>query len=135
QGLFHDESSEEATYTDTLELDLSTVEPSLAGPKRPQDRVRLSEAHKAFAEALASDLGENGHGHALHDADEAAAETFPASDPPAAMAGVTGAGEPDTDSAPEPAATAVAEEPGGVQVTLNGDSFNLRHGAVVIAAI
>src|SRR5205823_7442458 len=133
--LFHDESSEEATYSDTLELDLSTVEPSLAGPKRPQDRVRLSEAHEAFAEALASDLGENGHGHALHDADESSAESFPASDPPAAMAGVTGVGEPDTDGAPEPAATAVADEPGGVPVELNGDSFKLRHGAVVIAAI
>ena len=44
QGLFHDESSDDATYSDTLELDLSTVEPSLAGPKRPQDRVALSSA-------------------------------------------------------------------------------------------
>src|ERR1700742_825996 len=82
QGLFHDENSEEATYSDTLELDLSTVEPSLAGPKRPQDRVPLSEAHEAFAEALMSDLGENGHGHDLHDRDEASSESFPASDPP-----------------------------------------------------
>ncbi|HXD58264.1 MAG TPA: aconitate hydratase [Thermoleophilaceae bacterium] len=135
QGLFHDESSEEATYSDTLELDMSTVEPSLAGPKRPQDRVLLSEAHQAFREALASNLGENGHGHALHDADEAAAESFPASDPPAAMAGVTGVGEPDADAGVEPAATAVADETDGVPVTLNGDSFKLRHGAVVIAAI
>ena len=54
QGLFHDENSEEATYSDTLELDLSTVEPSLAGPKRPQDRVRLSEAHTAFQIGRAS---------------------------------------------------------------------------------
>src|SRR3954463_13340971 len=48
QGLFHDESSEEATSWDPLELALPRVEPSLAGPKRPQDRVRLSEAHEAF---------------------------------------------------------------------------------------
>src|SRR5256714_2830110 len=95
QGLFHDENSEEATYLDTLELDFPTVDPSLSVPRQPQDRVRLSEAHTAFAEALASDLGENGHGHALHDADESSAESFPASDPPAAMAGMTGAGEPD----------------------------------------
>ena len=132
QGLFHDESSEEATYSDTLELDMSTVEPSLAGPKRPQDRVLLREASEAFREALASDLGENGHGHALHDADEAAAESFPASDPPTHMAG---AGEPDTDPAPQRSTTAVADEPGGVPVTLGGESFKLRHGAVVIAAI
>jgi aconitate hydratase len=136
QGLFHDESSEEATYSDTLELDLSTVEPSLAGPKRPQDRVRLSEAHQAFRRALSSDLGENGHGHELHDADEAAAETFPASDPPAAMAGVTGAGEPDADAGVEPAATAIAQQPRGVPVSLpEGGEFELFHGAVVIAAI
>jgi aconitate hydratase len=136
QGLFHNESSEEPTYSDTLELDLSTVEPSLAGPKRPQDRVRLSEAHTAFAEALASDLGENGHGHALHDADESSAESFPASDPPAAMSSMTGAGEPDSDAGVEPAATAVAEQPSGAPVRLeDGSEFELFHGAVVIAAI
>ena len=44
QGLFHDASSEDPTYSDTLELDLSDVEPSLAGPKRPQDRVPLADA-------------------------------------------------------------------------------------------
>src|SRR5204863_7825127 len=82
QGLFHDENSEEATYSDTLELDLSTVEPSLAGPKRPQDRVPLKVAHEAFREALRADLGENGHGHAAHHSDASSAESFPASDAP-----------------------------------------------------
>jgi aconitate hydratase len=136
QGLFHDENSEEATYSDTLELDLATVEPSLAGPKRPQDRVRLSEAHVAFREALSEDLGENGHGHALHDADESSAESFPASDPPAAMAGVTGAGQPDEEAGVAAPAATAAPEPGGVPVTLpDGSSFELFHGAVVIAAI
>jgi aconitate hydratase len=53
QGLFHDENSEEATYSQTLELDLSDVEPSLAGPKRPQDRVPLSKAAEQFTKALA----------------------------------------------------------------------------------
>ncbi len=52
QGLFHTRDTPEATYSDTLELDLNTVEPSLAGPKRPQDRVLLSGANRAFAEAL-----------------------------------------------------------------------------------
>ncbi|HET8672958.1 MAG TPA: aconitate hydratase AcnA, partial [Thermoleophilaceae bacterium] len=136
QGLFHDENSEEATYSDTLELDLSTVEPSLAGPKRPQDRVRLSEAHVAFREALSEDLGENGHGHPLRDADESSAESFPASDPPAAMAGVTGAGQPDVDAGVAAPAATVAPEPGGVLVQMgDGSSFELFHGAVVIAAI
>src|SRR5437762_3820718 len=131
QGLFHDENSEEATYSDTLELDLSPVEPSLAGPKRPQDRVRLSEAHEAFAEALASDLGENGHGHELHDRDEASAESFPASDPPTG-----GEGDTDPDAGMAAPAAAVAEKPRGVRVRLeNGTEFELFHGAVVIAAI
>src|ERR1700751_1813815 len=52
QGLWHDESSEEPTFTDRLELDLSTVVPSIAGPKRPQDRVGLTESKPAFRMAL-----------------------------------------------------------------------------------
>lgn len=55
QGLWRDET--EASYSDTLELDLSTVEPSIAGPKRPQDRIRLSEAKPAFQKTLSSVAG------------------------------------------------------------------------------
>ena len=57
QGLWSDETTEAPVFTDTLELDLSTVQPSLAGPKRPQDRVALSEAATAFTSALANDFG------------------------------------------------------------------------------
>jgi len=53
QGLWHDEDSPEPTYSDTLELDLGEVEPSLAGPRRPQDRVPLRAARERFREALA----------------------------------------------------------------------------------
>ncbi|VTU02359.1 aconitate hydratase : Aconitate hydratase 1 OS=Singulisphaera acidiphila (strain ATCC BAA-1392 / DSM 18658 / VKM B-2454 / MOB10) GN=Sinac_6551 PE=4 SV=1: Aconitase: Aconitase: Aconitase_C [Gemmataceae bacterium] len=52
QGLFHDANTPEAAYTDTLELDLATVEPSMAGPARPQDRVLLKDMKKGFADAL-----------------------------------------------------------------------------------
>ncbi len=52
QGLFHTAESPEAVYSDTMELDLGTVEPSLAGPKRPQDRIALSAVHTAFARDL-----------------------------------------------------------------------------------
>jgi len=52
QGLFHDAKTPQANYSDTLELDLSKVEPSMAGPSRPQDRVRLYDVKKSFAEAL-----------------------------------------------------------------------------------
>ncbi|MCG8607178.1 aconitate hydratase AcnA, partial [bacterium] len=54
QGFFRTDDSPEPVYSDTLELELSSVEPSIAGPKRPQDRVRLSESKNAFTEALAS---------------------------------------------------------------------------------
>jgi len=52
QGLFHDEKTPEAEYSELLSLDLATVEPSLAGPKRPQDRVVLSQAGQSFCDAL-----------------------------------------------------------------------------------
>ncbi len=75
QGLWHDESSEEPTFSETIELDLSIVEPSIAGPRRPQDRVPLDQAKQAFEVAvkdfLPTTTGE----------DEALAESFPASDP------------------------------------------------------
>src|SRR5271169_4957944 len=54
QGLFHDEKTPEAEYSELLTLDLATVEPSLAGPKRPQDRVVLSQAGESFNKALPS---------------------------------------------------------------------------------
>ena len=54
QGLYHSNETPEATYSATLELDLSTVEPSLAGPKRPQDRVLLSNMKSAFEKVLPS---------------------------------------------------------------------------------
>lgn len=57
QGLWWEPGVPEPTFTDTLELDLSTVLPSLAGPKRPQDRVLLSEASYKFAESLAGEFG------------------------------------------------------------------------------
>ena len=52
QGLFHDEKTPAAVYSESLELDLGSVEPSLAGPRRPQDRVALSQAKGSFAKAL-----------------------------------------------------------------------------------
>src|SRR5207237_10191747 len=54
QGLFHDENTPEAQYSELLGLDLDTVAPSLAGPRRPQDRVPLSRARPSFVTALPS---------------------------------------------------------------------------------
>src|SRR6476659_1905627 len=77
QGMWHDESSEEVTYSDVLELDLGDVVPSLAGPKRPQDRISLSEIGDKIHELLGQTIP------SLQDErDEASDESFPASDPP-----------------------------------------------------
>src|SRR5262249_36008670 len=83
QGLWHEADAEEPTYSDTAELDLAEVEPSLAGPKRPQDRVPLHGAKDAFRAALSELVGEDAGEQVAHGHDEAIAETFPASDPPA----------------------------------------------------
>src|SRR4051812_34039292 len=118
QGLFHDENSEEATYSQTVELDLSEVEPSLAGPKRPQDRVPLSNAAAQFREALAEMDGKpySANGGA-----------FPASDPDNTEA--------DRPSGEVDASTATVEHQHETEVTMDGDTFPLSDGCVVIAAI
>jgi aconitate hydratase len=127
QGLWHDESSEEPTYSETLELDLSDVVPSLAGPKRPQDRVSLTEAKASFRMALDGFLPEN------DSCDETVADSFPASDPPAP-------GEHEEVRSEESSGTAgvqVADRASvEAQVTLaDGTETALDHGHVVIAAI
>jgi aconitate hydratase A / 2-methylisocitrate dehydratase len=116
QGLFHDESSEDVVYSDTLELDLGEVVPSLAGPKRPQDRVALADAATDFRAELAELTND---GPALAGYDAAAAESFPASDPP-----TDNGGGQEARPGHAHAAAAVAEHGEG-----------LDHGAVVIAAI
>ena len=137
QGLWHDESSEEPTYSHVVELDLSSIVPSIAGPKRPQDRVALSDAKQGFRGALGELLGHDSDEGIVTRHDEAVAESFPASDPPAN--GTPGrSANPDEPIEPvaSPAQTAVAERSSsGVPVTLGADSFQLHHGDVVIAAI
>ena len=126
QHLFHDENAE-PSYSEVVDLDLGSVEPSLAGPRRPQDRVPLREARDSFLGALQTFGVEYGN----HD--NAVAETFPASDPTTEQVpGGDRAHAPE----PEPALVAVAEvEPASVEVELDGAQFELGHGSVVIAAI
>jgi aconitate hydratase len=126
-ALWH-EPSEPATYSQVLALDLSTVEPSLAGPRRPQDRIPLRDAKRAFEEALPS-FGVD-YGNAV---DEAVAETFPASDPPATAE--PGAVAPAGTQAVHVSPVAVADRPHGVPCEIDGETVVLDHGSVVIAAI
>jgi aconitate hydratase len=117
--LWHD-PGDEPTYSQVIELDLSTVEPSLAGPRRPQDRVPLARAKESFIEAL----GTFGVDYNNGSYDKEVADSFPASDPP------TGNGAHEV----EPARTATAEL-APEHVPVSGEDYELEHGSVVIAAI
>ncbi|HEV7192471.1 MAG TPA: aconitate hydratase [Jatrophihabitantaceae bacterium] len=125
-SLWHDPSVEPA-FSEVVELDLSTVEPSLAGPKRPQDRVPLKNAKPMFRDSLASYV----NGDSVQDSvDESVSETFPASDP-------ASPGEHATEPAPASAAngaTGRTSKPTPVRLA-DGTECVLDHGAVVIAAI
>ncbi len=110
QGLFHTDTTPVADYSDVLELDLASVETSIAGPKRPQDRIALSRSKDAFKDALVQIVqpagddevsrweDEGGHAEDEHLADRLISN-------------------------------------GAVPVSRNGDGFDLNHGSVVIAAI
>jgi len=142
QGLWH-EAGHEPVFSERLHLDLSTIEPSLAGPARPQDRVALRDAPRRFASSLATLLPGAvsvplpGHSRRPTDGglDEASAESFPASDPPAAH-GPTA----ETDAAPVNGTGADPEPPvpnhEPIEVDLaDGTWTEIDHGHVVIAAI
>ena len=119
--LWH-EPDEHPTYSQVVELDLGEVEPSLAGPRRPQDRVPLANAKAAFIEALDT------FGVEYTNGDEAVAETFPASDPT-------------TEQQPAGDATGVLQQTSHVgtvtrkRVPVRDADYALEHGSVVIAAI
>jgi aconitate hydratase len=149
QLLWHDPGAKEPTYSSTLALDLSTVTPSIAGPARPQDRVPLTDAKSMFRTALHATLPieeERGtHPGDLNDTrpigvrqgspEDASAQSFPASDPPAAMEGITNEGSPDGDVCVVDDDTSQRVH-AVVPVTLDdGTTFELDHGHVVIAAI
>ncbi|MFS0884565.1 aconitate hydratase [Aeromicrobium sp. 179-A 4D2 NHS] len=141
QGLWHDPEAE-PRFSEYLELDLSTVVPSIAGPKRPQDRVTLADAKQGFRGALADYATDEVDGDrkpgvppAANEEtgyDEAVAETFPASDPVSS--------HDDGKSAPKDYASCAPTDGGRpsnpAMVTLeDGTQFELDHGAVTIAAI
>ena len=143
QGLWHDPHSA-PTFTDTLRLDLSTVEPCIAGPSRPQDRVPLADGKATFRDALPSSIPPTRRPAAfdllpLHvrpaSPEAASAQSFPASDPPSAGAGATGIGAPDP-PAPRQRRGDIVERPhASVAVERGDESFTIDHGHVVIAAI
>jgi aconitate hydratase len=129
QGLWHDEHSEAPAFTDTLELDLSEVVPSIAGPRRPQDRVSLSDAKPAFHEALAGFLPDE------DEEDGAIADSFPASDPVSTHVPNGEGHGPHTPGRTGRSGVAQLERPGAPVTLADGTETELEHGHVVIAAI
>jgi aconitate hydratase len=124
--LWHDETVE-PEYSQVVELDLASVEPSLAGPRRPQDRVPLTEAKDSFLDSLAS----FGHGYGNGTIDKSVADSFPASDPGSFQEPGSHVTDPDL------AQVATAERPTmhTARAQVDGDEVELRDGSVVIAAI
>ncbi len=134
QGMFHEEGSPDPVFSDLLDLDLGDVVPSIAGPKRPQDRVPLAEAKQAFLEAMEEFDPEAG-AQLGNGVDEANDESFPASDPPAEDHDDE-RGKPRPALSGGPVATIGQGSEDAIAVTLeDGTSFELDHGRVVIAAI
>ncbi len=111
QGLFHSRQSPEAVYSQVVELDLASVEPSIAGPRRPQDRVALSQAGKSFHDALPSLLKPGSNNNAVQRLESEGG-------------GGTAVGVEDVRHAPAAQKSVVAEM-----------EEDLSHGSVVIAAI
>ncbi|GAB3289983.1 aconitate hydratase [Parasphingorhabdus pacifica] len=129
QGLWHDPDAE-PEYSEYLELDLSTVVPSIAGPKRPQDRIEVTNAKSSFRKSLADYVSVEGADDAA--LDEAGKESFPASDAPSVT---------HQDDADKPKVHSAAENADGRPsnpISVSSDElgdFELDHGAVVIASI
>ncbi|GAA1663134.1 aconitate hydratase A [Mycolicibacterium murale] len=130
QGMWHD-PAKEPVFSEYLELDLSTVVPSISGPKRPQDRIELSDAKTAFRKDIHNYVEEN-HPAPETKLDEAVDESFPASDPVSLSFADDGAVDVrpsaanGSDGRPSKPITVRSEERG---------EFVLDHGAVVVAGI
>ncbi len=124
QGLWHD-PDRELVFSEELELDLATVVPSIAGPKRPQDRVALTDAKTSFRAVLGNYVADP-------EPNDGVADTFPASDPVADQPGDTAAdedpGEPSEEGHPLHSTPTPVTMADGTEVTID-------HGSVVIAAI
>ncbi|HEY2280289.1 MAG TPA: aconitate hydratase, partial [Streptosporangiaceae bacterium] len=124
QGLWH-EPGRDLVFSEELELDLATVVPSIAGPKRPQDRVALTDAKTGFRAVLSNYVADPA-------ANDGVADTFPASDPVADQPGDTAAdedpGEPAEEGHPLHSTPTPVTMEDGTEVTID-------HGSVVIAAI
>ena len=133
QGMWLYQDAEPARYSEYLELDLSTVVPSIAGPKRPQDRIELSNAKKQFCSDLKNYVV-NGKGIEKSSVDVELMNTFPASDAPSHDA------HEESETAGRPVHSPPVPEDFqrprvAVPATIDGQDVTIDHGHVVIASI
>jgi aconitate hydratase len=149
QGLFRTDDTAEPRFSDSLSLDLGSIEPSVAGPRRPQDRVPLTALAESFRGTFAEGLHthDDGSSHEHSEApqpeesvvEEASEESFPASDPPSYTRRTDADEGPDPGQPQAPASAPHTNHLGthyrAVEVDLDGTSIKLRSGSVVIAAI
>ena len=131
QGLWHDPDAE-PRYSERLELDLSTVVPSIAGPKRPQDRISLADARQSFRGALATYIGEPEQKQEGYD--KSVADSFPASDPPSPEQPEEHSQAPTDYTHEAPPSGFRARDPVAISFG-DGKQGLIDHGSVVIAAI
>jgi len=128
QGLFRTDDAPEPVFSESLSLDLSTVVPSLAGPKRPQDRVALTDLRDSFRAAFPDGIEPE---PSMGTVEEASDDSFPASDAPSFSRD-----QPEPEPTPAPAAPRPTRGAyRSVPVELDGERIDLRTGSVVIAAI
>ncbi len=118
QGLFRTSETPSPTFRDSLELDLSTVEPAIAGPKRPQDRISLKESKSGFRRTLVAMLNGDGGG------DRSRVKSW-----------IDSGDGPRTSSNGAPQTDELAPLVKAVPIKLDQDEFSIGHGSVVIAAI
>ncbi|MDQ3881092.1 MAG: aconitate hydratase, partial [Chloroflexota bacterium] len=146
QGLFRTDTTPDPIFTESLELDLTSVVPSLAGPRRPQDRVPVSALRASFRSTFPAGL----HDHdgastpavtdavpAIDAVQEASAESFPASDAPSYSqhAAADAPADPRPVDASQETASGVYDHYRAVELAVDGEKVKLRTGSVVIAAI
>jgi len=133
QGLWHDPAVE-PIFSEYLELDLASIVPSIAGPKRPQDRVILANSVPVFREALRAYVEDEADSDA--GADEGSRESFPASDSPSTNPDPTAVHDQEVPAHVHGAAPKVDGRPSNpTKVVMDGQEFELDHGHVAVAAI